>query len=1077
MLGYSGCCYYLKNTKNPHYLPQVAIRAHATILSSASRTTLTQTFVNPSEILIKEVSYTFPLYDGVSVVGFDCRVGSRLLHSKVKTKEQAQSEYIDAVTNKETAAIMDHTVENDVFIIHLGNVPAKETITVDITFVGELKQDPQSEGVRYTLPNSIAPRYGNLWSYPAGFLTSHGLPTDLQGITITVDVLMEKDSIIRELHSPSHALKASLGRMSSNPADVQSFDPSKASATLRLTKGEYALLERDFVLVVKADGLDNPRALLETHPTLPKQRALMATLVPKFSLPPAQPEVVFVIDRSGSMHDKIQTLTSALQIFLKSLPVGICFNICSFGSSFSFLWPTSRVYDAPSLEDALRFVSTIGANMGGTEMQSAVEATVANRLEGKDLEILLLTDGQISRQDMLFDFVRTSAADNTARFFSLAIGDAASHSLVDGVARAGNGFSQSVINYEELDRKVVRMLKGALTPHIFDYKLEVQYDDGKADDEFEVVGSDIMSDSETEIASPTSETFQQTLTQQPISLFDANFKGSDAELGPRQQADDKSLLPIIPPPRALQAPYKILPLYPFIRTTVYLLLDPSSSHRIPQSLTFRATSKLGPLELQIPISDSGKGETIHQLASRKAVVELEENHGWLQDTRDESGNPFHQFHSNTQQRIVARECQTLGIKYQVTGKYCSFVALESDETSNSEEGPTTKEIETQTVPVVKMTRTPHHSSRVFASGRPTASYNGGGIFASYSASPPPPSALTYAAPNRRVAVAQNTVTRGQMSTSSTSLFGSPAPPPPPPASGGARPGINAMMMPSRPPFGAFSRSPPARISSCERDGQAQPPAQPNSFGAPSESLFGSSSQQKTGGSLFRGSSQAQHQVLSGAFGEPSGSLFGSSAQQTTGGSLFGTPSQAQPQAQPSAFGAPSAGRFGSSTQSTAGGSLFGGRSPGSTLFGNTASPPPTPMPEQKALFVARQERDNAEPLPLTNQSKVHALVGLQSFEGNWEWNQNLFDVLGCQMTDIQAQILRLLQFENFDTEAGKVVATILALGFLVNKHADSRGLWELVSDKAEAWIANKLSLETGLGQLIESHKRDIMALV
>ncbi|KAJ5363951.1 uncharacterized protein N7496_009664 [Penicillium cataractarum] len=1041
MLGYSGCCYY---STTWCYLPQVSVTAHATILSSASRTTLTQTFVNPSEVLIKEVSYTFPLYDGVSVVGFECRVGSRLLHSKVKTKEQAESEYQDAVTNQETAAIMDHTVENDIFVIRLGNVPAKETITVDITFVGELKQDPQSDGVRYTLPNSIAPRYpGNLWSSnPAGFLTSHGLPADLKGITITVDVLMEKDSIIRELHSPSHAVKASLGRMSSTPADAQSFDPSNASATLRLTKGEYALLERDFVLVVKADGLDNPRALLETHPTLPKQRALMATLVPKFSLPPAQPEVVFVIDRSGSMHDKIQTLTSALQIFLKSLPVGICFNICSFGSSFSFLWPTSRVYDASSLEDALCFVSTISANMGGTEMQHAVEATVANRLKGKDLELLLLTDGEIWRQDMLFDFVRKSAADNTARFFSLAIGDAASHALVEGVARAVNGFSQSVINYEELDRKVVRMLKGALTPHIFDYKLEVQYDGGKADDDFEIVDSDIpMSDSETEIATPTSETSQQTPTQQPISLFDANFKESDAELGSRQQADDKSLLPIIPPPRALQAPYKIPSLYPFIRTTVYLLLDPRSSHRIPKSLTFRATSKLGPLELQIPIGDSGKGETIHQLGSRKAVIELEENHGWLQDSRDESGNPFRQLHSNTQQRIVARECQTLGIKYQVTGKYCSFVALESDDSSNSEERGTTKEIETQTVPVVKTTRTSHRSSRLLA--KPTTAHSGGGgIFATYSAGPPPQSASTYAARSRQVVMAPKPLIVAQAFGSSKSSLGSPAPappPPPPPASGRALPRMNAMMMPSRPAFGAFSRSPPARISSSEGDGQAQSPAQPSAFGA------------------------------------PSGGLFGSSTQQSTGGSLFGRPSQAQAQAQSSPSAAPSGSLFGSSTQPTAGGYLCGGQSSGSTPFGSAAPPPPTSMPEKKALFVARQERDNAEPLPLTNQPTVHALVRLQSFEGSWEWKQTLFDVIGCQMTDVQAQILRLLQVEDFDSEAGKVVATILALGFLVNKHADSKGLWELVSDKAEAWISQRLPAMP-LGQVIESHKSDIMAL-
>jgi len=56
----------------------------------------------------------------------------------------------------------------------------------------------------------------------------------------------------------------------------------------------------------------------------------MVSLVPKFSLPPEPSEIIFVIDRSGSMVDKILTLRSALELFLKSLPLGVRFNIVSF---------------------------------------------------------------------------------------------------------------------------------------------------------------------------------------------------------------------------------------------------------------------------------------------------------------------------------------------------------------------------------------------------------------------------------------------------------------------------------------------------------------------------------------------------------------------------------------------------------------------------------------------------------------------------------------------------------------------------------------------------------------------------
>ncbi|KAJ5608730.1 hypothetical protein N7528_009297 [Penicillium herquei] len=664
-----GCCVFVDNIRR--YLPQVSLQAHATILSSAARTTLTQTYVNSFGVILEEASYTFPLYDGVSVVGFKCRVGDRLLHSTVKSKEQANTDYKAAVERNESAAIMDHTSE-DVFTIRLGNVPANEKVTVEITYIGDLKQDAQLDGLRYTLPNSIAPRYGT----PSPFARSSSeRPAELDSLSITADIVLEKTAFIREIQSPSHSPKVSLGRISSTQPDSRAFEPSQASATLRLDKDNHPSLTKDFVLVVKADGLDNPRALLESHPTISGQRAIMATLVPKFKLPVNKPEIVFVIDRSGSMGGKILTLRAALKVFLKSLPVGVCFNICSFGSSHSLLWSKSTVYDRSSLEHALSFVDTIAADMGGTEIYSAVEAVFQNRLPDKDLEVLLLTDGQIHNQQQLFQLVRDSTAAHTARLFALGIGDAASHSLIEGVARAGQGFAQTVLKNEELDRCVVRMLKGALIPHIYDYKMEVDYEHSVEQD-FEVLNIAELSNSDTEMASNSPTVEIPSAPVKPISLFaedhvdDEIIEGSDA-------AQKDAALPNISPPKVIQAPHNIPPLYPFIRSTVYLLLDPESSDKIPRSLTFSATSKQGPLCLRIPITDLGEGETIHQLASRKAVIELEELHGWLGESKDENGNRFDQLHYNTQEQIAARECQSLGIKYQVTGKYCSFVALEN----------------------------------------------------------------------------------------------------------------------------------------------------------------------------------------------------------------------------------------------------------------------------------------------------------------------------------------------------------------------------------------------------------------
>lgn len=407
----------------------------------------------------------------------------------------------------------------------------------------------------------------------------------------------------------------------------------------------------------------------------------MMTMVPKFSLPPIKPEIVFVIDRSGSMDDKIPTLKSALMVFLKSLPVGVCFNICSFGSYHSFLWNKSVPYDKASLEHAMQFVENIESDMGGTETQDAVEATVKNRLKGKQLEVMLLTDGQIWDQDALFEFVRQSSADNRARFFSLGIGDAASHSLVEGVARAGNGFGQSVLVYEDLSKKVVRMLKGALSPHVHDYDLEVEYDTDTTDTTEATDWCEIVEGAVSDSATEPGTAATPNEPQKPISLFDSDYKEPDIKSVEKAPSE----LPKLTAPDLLQAPWKIPTLYPLVRTTICVLIDSRLSDRKPKALTLRASSEHGPLQLRIPIQDIGKGETIHQIASRKAVIELEEGHGWVENAKDSNGSLVKDFSPETKRQLAIRECHNLGIKYQVTGQHCSFVALDQNGNEQPEE--------------------------------------------------------------------------------------------------------------------------------------------------------------------------------------------------------------------------------------------------------------------------------------------------------------------------------------------------------------------------------------------------------
>ncbi|KAI9692052.1 MAG: hypothetical protein M1820_009555 [Bogoriella megaspora] len=715
-------CYYIRlsspmSRTERIYLPQVQLKSYTAILSTCSRTELTQTFVNTSTTHgIKELRYVFPFYDGVSVVGFTCTIRDRVITGVVKEREKARKDFKEAVNRGQQAGLFEQSPNaSDVFTTTVGNVPPSTDVVVKVTYLGELKSDAESDNAtRFTIPMCIAPRYSSYGSKLAQ--STSGVPWLSKGMEITVDAIMPDGSFIQGVESPSHRLAVSIGTVSKDRDAAPRMN--RASATLTLDATE---LDRDFILRITNKDTGTPKAVLETHPTIANQRALMVSLIPRFSLPIEKPEIVFVADRSGSMGGKVGTLVSALKMFLKSLPVGVMFNICSFGSSYSFLWNKSQSYGQATLDEAIFHAEGFEANFGGTEMYQPIEATIRNRFTDLSLEIIFLTDGEIWDQKPLFGMLNDeiTKSKSSIRVFTLGIGSGISTSLIEGVARAGNGFAQFVQDGESYDRKVVHMLKGALSPHVGQYTLEVDFADGN--DDFELVDEfdkslqlDISSEAEQNTSVEQIQPRMQTA--QPISLYNTDVNHDQANTIAEDSDDNGqsrySHLPKISSPKILQAPNQIPPLFPFNRTAVYLLLSPETNKETPKAVILRANSKHGPLQLKIPIEVLDQpGETYHQLAAKKAIQELEEGRGWIFSARDSDGKTFLKDKLPGQfPQMVEREAVRLGIQFQVGGKWCSFVALEPDcKDANNREGqpiPDSEGYEFLDVPVFSGQREP-----------------------------------------------------------------------------------------------------------------------------------------------------------------------------------------------------------------------------------------------------------------------------------------------------------------------------------------------------------------------------------
>ena len=501
-------------------------------------------------------------------------------------------------------------------------------------------------------------------------------------------------------------------------------------------------------------------------------------------------------------------------------------------------------------------------------------------------------------------------------------------------------------------------------------------------------------------------------------------------------------LPTLAVPNLLQAPHIIPSLFPFNRTTVYLLIGPESTQKKPKSVILRGTSTHGPLELEIPIQvQEAPSETIHQLAAKKAIAELEQGRGWITQAKDEFGKLIKEKFESCFEDMMEREAVRLGVQFQVGGKWCSFVAVES----NNRDDDSMTEVEWLDIPT---------AAEQQRQGKDIAeSQTRGGLFGSSRG-------------RRSLKKRKGIPAPGALPTMASSAypgFGAtqgPAPPPPPAAQissvgafGGPRTQSPAFGAGSGAVFGASAPLAPAQPSPF---GQQQRASSTTAFGMPAQPPLALPQTQAT--KLFFNSAQNSQLFGSPA---PTINLFCSSAEPRALAYEDDSCDEAEPvpdmkksisavlergerldtltdksaslSSQSKMFSKPV------SKQQLGFGGLFGGRA--------------------NSVNTSRKEEQAKEKKSIPSGPKLDMLIELQTFEGFWEWDAALFAIISVSEK----------QAEQVETQIGygkQAVATALAVVFFERKLKSEKGAWELVVEKARGWLEGNIG-EDGVHTLME----------
>jgi uncharacterized protein with von Willebrand factor type A (vWA) domain len=95
-------------------------------------------------------------------------------------------------------------------------------------------------------------------------------------------------------------------------------------------------------------------------------------------------------------------------------------------------------YDADKVEEAIKTIGRMSANLGGTEIEKPLSKILKETIkDGYPRHVFLLTDGQVTNTQNVISLVRNNV--KYCRVHTIGIGDGVSFDLIEGCAKSGKG--------------------------------------------------------------------------------------------------------------------------------------------------------------------------------------------------------------------------------------------------------------------------------------------------------------------------------------------------------------------------------------------------------------------------------------------------------------------------------------------------------------------------------------------------------------------------------------------------------------------------------------------------------------
>ncbi|MGA9769827.1 MAG: VIT and VWA domain-containing protein [Blastocatellia bacterium] len=418
--------FFVQGNPEVDRLPLKDTRVEINVSGVIADVKVLQTYRNEGSRPIN-ASYVFPASTRAAVYAMRMRIGDQVIVAKIKEREKAKQDFDKAMQEGKSASLLEQNRPN-VFSMSLANVMPGDQIEIELRYTELLV--PTDGVYEMVFPTVVGPRYSSqpestaaqkdLW-VKTPYLHQENKPTSELHITARVSAGVP----IRELSCASHSIVP------------QYQSPSIARFTLDDTDPYQG--DRDFIMRYRLAGDQIASGLMLyqgedenffLYMAQPPQRVTTSDIPPR--------EYIFVVDVSGSMEGfPLNISKRLLQDLIGQLRPTDLFNVVLFAGDSAALSEKSLPADKQNISEAIRLIEQQRGN-GGTELLAAIKKAMSiPRQENISRSVVLITDGYISGEEGVFDYIRDHLTESN--IFAFGIGAAVNRYLIEGVAKAGMG--------------------------------------------------------------------------------------------------------------------------------------------------------------------------------------------------------------------------------------------------------------------------------------------------------------------------------------------------------------------------------------------------------------------------------------------------------------------------------------------------------------------------------------------------------------------------------------------------------------------------------------------------------------